>query len=221
MGLSKTQRKTMWIASAAILLLLIADQASKVWVKTNMPLYEHIKIFSWFKIYFTENPGMAFGIELVDTYILTIFRIIVVSVLGVVLYRLIKRNFQTGFVLCFACIMAGALGNILDCAFYGVLFDHSYGQVATFMPEGGGYSTFLQGKVVDMLYFPLIQTTWPSWVPKWGGQEFVFFRPIFNIADSSICVSVFVLLLFYRRSFSLYERKKMTNDEMTNDEQMA
>ena len=204
----------MWIALAAIILILILDQTSKAWVKTNMHLSEIKEIFPWFKILFTENPGMAFGIELVDTYILTIFRIIVVSILGVVLYRLIKRDYKTGFILCFACIMAGALGNIIDCAFYGVLFNESnFGKVAEFMPEGGGYSTFLHGRVVDMLYFPLIQTTWPSWVPKWGGDEFVFFRPIFNIADSSICVSVFGLLLFYRRTFSLYESKTKTDDE--------
>ena len=214
MALNKTQRRTMWIALAAVILILIVDQTSKVWVKTNMHLSETKDIFPWFKILFTENPGMAFGIELVDTYVLTIFRIIVVSVLGVVVYRLIKREYKTGFVICFACIMAGALGNIFDCAFYGVLFNESsFGKVAEFMPEGGGYSTFLHGRVVDMLYFPLVQTTWPSWVPKWGGSEFVFFRPIFNIADSSICVSVFVLLLFYRRTFSLYESKTKTDDE--------
>ncbi len=176
-----------------------------------MQLYESIEIFSWFKIYFTENPGMAFGLEIVDTYILTIFRIIVVSFLGVFIYKLIKQNFKFGFIMCLSLILAGALGNIIDCTFYGVLFDTSYGQVATFMPEGGGYSTFLHGKVVDMLYFPLIKTTWPSWMPFWAGQELIFFRPIFNIADSSICVSVFILLLFYRHSLSvsISERKKV------------
>ena len=195
----------------AVFLLLIVDQASKIWIKTHMQLYESIEIFSWFKIYFTENPGMAFGLEIVDTYILTIFRIIVVSFLGVFIYKLIKQNFKFGFIMCLSLILAGALGNIIDCTFYGVLFDTSYGQVATFMPEGGGYSTFLHGKVVDMLYFPLIKTTWPSWMPFWAGQELIFFRPIFNIADSSICVSVFILLLFYRHSLSvsISERKKV------------
>lgn len=176
-----------------------------------MQLYESIEILSWFKIYFTENPGMAFGIEIVDTYILTIFRIIFVSLLGAFIYKLIKRNFKFGFIMCLSFILAGALGNIIDCTFYGVLFDTSYGQVASFMPEGGGYSTFLHGKVVDMLYFPLIRTTWPSWMPFLAGQELVFFRPIFNIADSSICVSVFILLLFYKYSLSIggfCERKR-------------
>ena len=179
-----------------------------------MQLYDTIEVFSWFKIYFVENPGMAFGIELVDTYILTIFRIVVVCCLGVVVFRLIKRNFKFGYIICLALILAGALGNIIDCAFYGVIFDHSYGQVATLMPAEGGYSTFLHGKVVDMLSFPLIETTWPSWVPAWGGQSFVFFRPIFNIADSSICVSGFILLLFYRHSMSAsLAKEKRTDDE--------
>lgn len=179
-----------------------------------MYLGEKINVFSWFKIYFTENPGMAFGIELVDTYILTIFRIIVVSLLGIFIFRLIKRNFKFGFIMCLSLILAGAIGNIMDCAFYGVLFDTSYGQVATFMPEGGGYSTFLHGKVVDMLYFPLIETTWPSWMPFWAGEELVFFRPIFNVADSSICVSVFILLLFYRHSLSAsFAKEKEVHDE--------
>ncbi|HCC53061.1 MAG TPA: lipoprotein signal peptidase [Porphyromonadaceae bacterium] len=211
MALSKTQHKCLWGAVLAVFLLLIVDQASKIWIKTHMQLYESIEIFSWFKIYFTENPGMAFGLEIVDTYILTIFRIIVVSFLGVFIYKLIKQNFKFGFIMCLSLILAGALGNIIDCTFYGVLFDTSYGQVATFMPEGGGYSTFLHGKVVDMLYFPLIKTTWPSWMPFWAGQELIFFRPIFNIADSSICVSVFILLLFYRHSLSvsISERKKV------------
>lgn len=179
-----------------------------------MRLGDSIEVFSWFKIYFTENPGMAFGIEIVDTYILTIFRIIVVCLLGVFIFGLIKRNFKLGFILCLSLILAGALGNIIDCTFYGALFDHSYGQVATLMPDGDGYSTFLHGKVVDMLYFPLIQTTWPSWLPVWGGQDFIFFRPIFNVADSSICVSVFILLIFYRQSLSAsFSKEKDLHDE--------
>jgi signal peptidase II len=213
-ALSKIQLKCLWGAVSAVLLLLIVDQASKVWVKTHMQLYDSIEILSWFKIHFTENPGMAFGIEFVNTYILTIFRIIVVSLLGVFIYKLIKRNFTFGFIMCLSLILAGALGNIIDCTFYGVLFDTSYGQVATFMPEKGGYSTFLHGRVVDMLYFPLIKTTWPSWVPFWAGQELIFFRPIFNIADSSICVSVFILLLFYRHSLSAsFAKEKEVHDE--------
>ncbi|MDR1098145.1 MAG: lipoprotein signal peptidase [Tannerella sp.] len=213
-ALSKTQRNCLGGVASAVILLLIVDQISKIWVKTHMPLYESIEVFSWFKIYFTENPGMAFGLEIVDTYILTLFRIVVVCLLGVFIYKLIRRDFKFGFILCLSLILAGALGNIIDCTFYGVLFDTSYGQVATFVPEGGGYSTFLQGKVVDMLYFPLIKTTWPSWIPFWAGRELLFFRPIFNVADSSICVSVFILLLFYRRSLSAsFAKEKEVHDK--------
>ena len=176
-----------------------------------MRLYESIEIFSWFKIYFIENAGMAFGIELVDTYILTIFRLLVVCWFSMLIYKLIKQGtFKFGYILCLSMILAGALGNIIDCAFYGVVFNDSYGQVATFLPETGGYSTFLNGKVVDMLSFPLIKTTWPSWMPHWGGKEFIFFRPIFNIADSSICVNAFILIIFYKDSLmaSLGKDKK-------------
>jgi Lipoprotein signal peptidase len=178
-----------------------------------MKLFESIDVFSWFHIHFVENPGMAFGIEIVDTYILTIFRIIVVSIFGYATLKLIKRDFSIGYIICLSLVIAGAFGNIIDCMFYGILFDSSYGQIAAFMP-GEGYSSFLNGKVVDMLYFPLIETTWPSWVPLWGGQTFVFFRPIFNIADSSICVSAFILLIFYRHSLSASFAKEIkTNDE--------
>jgi signal peptidase II len=201
-ALNKTQLRNLRGAALAAILLLACDQAVKIWVKTHMQLGESIRVFPWFKISFTENAGMAFGIEIVETYLLTLFRIIIVCLFGAYIVKLVKRNFKFGFILCASMILAGALGNILDCAFYGMLFDHSYGQVATFLPEGGGYSTFLNGKVVDMLYFPLIKTTWPSWTPLWGGQEFIFFRPVFNVADSSICVSVFMLLLFYRQSLS-------------------
>lgn len=204
----------MWGAVLTVFLLLFIDQSSKVWVKTHMQLYESIDVFSWFKIYFIENPGMAFGIELVDTNILTIFRIIVAVGFSVIIFRLIKRGeFRFGYIFCLSMILAGAVGNIIDCVCYGVLFDHSYGQVATFMPEGGGYSTLFHGKVVDMLSFPLIKTTWPSWMPFWGGDEFVFFRPIFNIADSAICVGAFVLLLFYRHSLSA----SLANEKKTDD----
>ena len=215
MALDKAQQKHILGAAIAVILLLVLDQSSKVWVKTHMQLYDTIEVFSWFKIYFVENPGMAFGIDIIDTYILTLIRIFFVCVLGVFIFNLIKRNFKFGFILCVSLVLAGALGNIIDCSFYGVLFDESYyGQVASFRPEGGGYSTFLHGRVVDMLYFPLIKSTWPSWFPFWGGQELVFFRPIFNIADSSICVSAAIMFIFYRNSLSAsFAKEKETNDE--------
>jgi signal peptidase II len=213
-ALSKVQLRNSGGVALAVILLLVCDQAVKIWVKTHMQLGESIEVFPWFKICFTENAGMAFGIELVDTYILTLFRIVIVCLFGAFILKLVKRNYKFGFILCASMILAGALGNIIDCTFYGLLFDHSYGQVATFLPESGGYSTFLNGKVVDMLYFPLIKTVWPSWIPVWGGEEFVFFRPIFNVADSSICVSVFILLLFYRQSLStVFSTEKERYDE--------
>ena len=191
-----------WGAVLIILILLTADQALKIWIKTHMQLYESIEITKWFYLYFTENPGMAFGIEVIGKLFLSVFRIIAVGFIGYYLYGLVKKNYSFRFIACIALIWAGAMGNIIDSIFYGVVFDHSYGQVATFMPAGGGYETWLHGKVVDMFYFPIVQTVMPEWVPVWGGEEFVFFRPIFNLADSAICVGVFVLLIFYRHTLS-------------------
>jgi Lipoprotein signal peptidase len=191
-----------WGVIIIILLLLFLDQASKIWIKTHFQLHESYQVFSWFQIYFTENPGMAFGLEIVDKMILSIIRIIAVIVLTYFLFKLLKKGYSFGFLACIALILVGAIGNIFDCVFYGLIFDHSYGQVATLFPPDGGYAPILYGKVVDMLYFPLIETTWPSWVPIWGGNEFIFFRPIFNLADSAISVGVFSLLLFYRKSLS-------------------
>ena len=185
-----------------VMLLLLFDQLLKIWVKTHMELHESIEITPWFYICFTENPGMAFGIEVIGKLFLSLFRIVAVIFIGYYLWKLVKRNYAFGFILCISMILAGAMGNIIDSVFYGVIFDHSYGQVATLFPPDGGYGTWLHGKVVDMFYFPLIETTLPEWLPIWGGQEFVFFRPIFNLADSSICVGVFLLLLFYRDTFS-------------------
>ena len=185
-----------------ILLLLTADQVLKIWIKTHMQLHESIEITKWFYLYFTENPGMAFGIEVIGKLFLSVFRIIAVGFIGYYLFGLIKKDYSFRFIACIALVWAGAMGNIFDSIFYGVFFDHSYGQVATFMPAGGGYETWLHGKVVDMFYSPIFETVLPSWVPIWGGQDFVFFRPIFNLADSAICVGVFVLLLFFRRTLS-------------------
>ena len=191
-----------WGAVLIIFLLLLADQVLKIWIKTHMELHESIEITKWFYIYFTENPGMAFGIEVIGKLFLTLFRIVAVGFIGYYLYQIVKNKFKFGYIASVALIMSGALGNILDSVFYGVVFDHSYGQLATFMPAGGGYASWLHGNVVDMFYFPLIESNFPSWVPFWGGEEFIFFRPIFNLADSAICVGVFLLLIFYRNTLS-------------------
>ena len=191
-----------WGAVCVIMLLLLLDQVLKIWIKTHLQLHESIEITPWFYLYFTENPGMAFGIEVIGKLFLSLFRIVAVGFIGYYLYKLVKANQSFGFIACISMILAGAVGNIIDSVFYGVVFDHSYGQVATFLPAEGGYDTWLHGKVVDMFYFPLIQTHFPDWFPLWGGEEFIFFRPIFNLADSAICVGVFLLLLFYRQTLS-------------------
>ena len=196
-------------AVCIVILLLLLDQILKIWIKTHLELHESIEITPWFYLCFTENPGMAFGIEVIGKLFLSIFRIVAVGFIGYYLYSLVKKNYPFGFIACISLILAGAIGNIIDSIFYGVIFDHSYGQVATLFPEGGGYAGWLHGKVVDMFYFPLIETAWPDWLPIWGGQEFVFFRPIFNLADSAICVGVFLLLIFYRNTLS----KSLGNEE--------
>lgn len=193
-----------WIV---ILTVLLADQVLKILVKTNMTLGESIPVLgNWFILHFTENYGMAFGMEISGEYgkfLLSLFRIIAVVFIGIYLHRLVNRHVSTGLIVCISLILAGALGNIIDSAFYGMLFNESYfNQVAAFLPEGGGYASFLHGKVVDMLYFPVIRGNFPEWFPWWAGQEFIFFRPVFNLADASITTGVFILLVFQRRFFS-------------------
>lgn len=190
-------------AITVIFLVLLVDQVSKIWVKTHMSLYDMIHVTSWFKIYFVENNGMAFGIEAIGKLFLSIFRIVAVAAIIFYLIRIIKENYKTGFIVCIALILAGASGNIIDSVFYGAFFEASYqGHVASAVAYGDGYASLLHGKVVDMLYFPLIEGTFPQWMPVIGGQDFLFFRFIFNIADSAITVGVALLLIFYRRTLS-------------------
>jgi signal peptidase II len=158
----------------------------------------------WAQFRFVENEGMAFGISLGENYgklALSIFRIIAVFFLIYIVRGLIKSKESIGLIACFGLILAGAIGNILDSAFYGILFSDSYGTIAQFRPEEGGYASFLYGRVVDMFYFPIIRTTLPEWFPIFGGKNFEFFRPIFNVADSAITIGVTLILLFYRRIF--------------------
>jgi signal peptidase II len=187
-----------------ILIILLIDQISKIWIKTNMMLGEDIHVFSWFIIHFTENPGMAFGWQWggdIGKYFLTSFRMIAAVLIFIWMLRSARQNLVVPAQVALALIFAGAVGNLIDSLFYGIVFDHSYHQVATFFPEEGGYGSFMLGKVVDMLYFPLIDTTWPQWMPFVGGDNFVFFRPVFNIADVSISVGVGLLLLYQKHIF--------------------
>ncbi len=206
-----------WIAVAIVMAILIIDQVIKIWVKTNMTLHEQIDVFSWFKILFIENNGMAYGMELGSKLVLSLFRIVAVAILGWYIAYTVKRQVRFGYIVCLAMVMAGAAGNIFDSMFYGLIFNASSEfYTSYFVPFGTGYAPFLMGKVVDMFYFPLIVTTWPDWVPMVGGNQFVFFSPIFNFADSSISVGVVLLLLFYRKEISEIElsfKKKKKADE--------
>ena len=193
---ANTRKRSVVIVSL-ILLALVIDQAIKVVVKTNMQLGDSIPVFGdWFKILFVENNGMAFGMEIFNKIFLTGFRIVAVAFLGYILYRLLKNDkYPFGFILCVAMVLAGALGNIIDCLFYGEIFTSSYGRIAEFVPWGEGYGTFMQGRVVDMFYFPLF--TWPEQLPLIGGN--IFFAPVFNFADACISCSVVALFVFYRK----------------------
>lgn len=200
------------IAVIIVLLVLIIDQAIKIWIKTNMYWHESIHITDWFYIYFTENNGMAFGMEIFGKLFLSLFRIVAVTVIGWYLFRTIKQGLKTGYIVCISLILAGAIGNIIDSIFYGVIFEASdplLRNVATMFPEGGGYSGWFYGKVVDMFYFPIIETNWPDWVPFVGGEHFVFFSPIFNFADAAISCGMIALILFYSKYLNnLYHSEK-------------
>lgn len=191
-----------------IVLILICDQILKIWVKTHMTLGQNICVFPhWFYIHFTENEGMAFGMKLGGNFgklFLSLFRIVAVIIIGGWLYKTVhrKEKVSNGLIFCISLILAGAIGNILDSAFYGLMFsESSFIEVAKLFPTGGGYGYLLHGKVVDMLYFPLIESHYPHWVPFVGGDEFIFFRPVFNISDSAITTGVFLLIIFQKRFF--------------------
>ncbi|MBN2236177.1 MAG: lipoprotein signal peptidase [Bacteroidales bacterium] len=194
-------------AALVIFLVLFADQFLKIWIKTHFLLGEEVNVIgNWFILHFTENNGMAFGYEFGVSYgklFLSVFRIIAIGAIGWYLFKIIKQKESNLLIISLALIVAGAIGNVIDSAFYGLLFSEStFYQQATFLPVNGGYSSFLHGKVVDMFYFPLFEGHWPSWFPFWGDQSFLFFSPVFNLADSSISVGVALLILFQKNLFT-------------------
>lgn len=194
-----------WMAVAIVVAILLIDQIIKIEVKTNMTLGEAKRVTDWFYIEFIENNGMAYGMKFINKLVLSIFRLFAIGFIGYYLAKIVKKNVAPfGYVVLIAMVLAGAAGNLIDCLFYGLIFDASTPfTVSQFVPFGEGYSTFLHGKVVDMFYFPIIQTTWPEWVPYFGGSEYVFFSPVFNFADACISVGVVALLLFYRKQLEV------------------
>lgn len=203
MGENSTYKRKGLVTGLAVILLLVIDQAIKIEVKTGMALHESIRITDWFYISFIENNGMAYGMTIINKLVLSLFRVVAISALGYYLCRQIMRNARMMYIVCLSLVFAGAVGNLIDCMFYGLIFNASSPYyVSYFVPFGQGYAPFLMGKVVDMFYFPLIVTTWPQWVPLVGGNEFIFFSPVFNFADSCISVGMALLLLFCRKELS-------------------
>lgn len=189
-------------ATASIIILI--DQILKFWIKTNMFLGQEYEIFNWFIIHFTENNGMAFGLEIGGKNgkaMLTLFRIVVVSIGVKYLYSLDLKAVSSGAKIAFGLILGGAVGNIIDSTFYGLIFEDSYNNISDLFSKTGGYAPLLHGKVVDMFYFPLINSHFPQWIPFFGGDHFIFFRPVFNIADAGISIGVFMILFFYKKQF--------------------
>lgn len=193
-----------------VLLILIIDQLVKIWVKTHMTLGESIPVFGdWFFIHFVENEGMAFGWRLFGggnfgKAFLSIFRLVAISGIFYYLYTIVKQKKHPLLIFSISLILAGAIGNIIDSLFYGMIFDASDPfHIATMFPEGGGYSDFLYGRVVDMFYFPIIDGHFPEWFPFWGGDYFQFFQPVFNIADASISIGVVLLIIMQKTFFQV------------------
>ena len=213
---------TKGMAMIIIIAVLLVDQLTKIWVKTHMHLHECIDITGWFKILFVENNGMAYGMELLGgKLVLSLFRIVAISVLAYYLYKEVKRNANRLYVACVAMVWAGAVGNLIDSVFYGMIFNAaSPFYVSYFVPFGQGYAPMLMGKVVDMLHFPLIETHSPEWVHWVGGPEFVFFSPVFNVADACISVGFVMALLFCRdeiAKISLFKHVDDNNHSQTKD----
>ena len=191
-------KRSIWI----VLTTLVLDQALKIWVKTHMYLGQEYQVFDWFYIHFTENNGMAFGMEFGGDWGklgLSLFRIVFVVFMASFLLKLIRKNADKVLIVSLSLVLAGAVGNIIDGTLYGILFSESYRELATFLPEAGGYAPLFFGKVVDMFYFPIFKGYLPEWIPFWGGDYFVFFRPVFNIADSAISIGIAIMVIFQKK----------------------
>ena len=208
-----------WLAAIIIVAVIIIDQCVKIWVKTHFYYGEELQITSWFRLLFIENNGMAFGMELGSKMLLTWFRIIAVIGFVYYLFKIRHRSdLPRGYVTCIALITAGAAGNVIDCILYGVIFNApAFPDVAQLFPPDGGYGTLFHGRVVDMLYFPLCEWNWPQWMPMVGGEHFVFFQPIFNVADAALSVSVIVLILFYAKHLSGSEEQSEETESLPSE----
>lgn len=202
-----------WLPAVVVILILAIDQIIKIEVKTNMCLHESIRITGWFYILFIENSGMAWGMTFVNKLALSLFRIAAVCLITYYIWTQVRRQARPGYVTCLSMVLAGAVGNIIDCIFYGLIFTASgpY-SVSALVNPGDGYAPALMGKVVDMFYFPIIQAIFPTWMPFWGGEPFVFFSPVFNFADACITVGFALLLIFYRKDLATVAARHKDND---------
>ena len=200
--MTKKQKQQAVVSVLIFLAILIIDQVIKIRVKTGMTLHESIRITDWFYISYIENNGMAWGMSIMPKVMLSLFRLVAIFAIGWYIFRQIMKGSRWLYVVLLSMVLAGAAGNLIDCMFYGMIFSGASPEYASYLvPWGTGYAPFLEGRVVDMFYFPLIVTTYPDWFPVWGGERFVFFSPIFNFADASISVSVVSLLLFCRTDY--------------------
>ena len=223
MSTNTAKQKQGLLAILLVLAIIVIDQWIKIEVKTNMTLYESREVTPWFYIYFIENNGMAFGMSFINKIVLSLFRCAAIVLLSIYLYRQIVRGARWVYVILLSMLLAGAMGNLLDCMFYGMIFTQSSRFYTSYLvPFGEGYSGFLTGKVVDMFYFPLIVTNYPDWMPIVGGQKFIFFSPIFNFADAAVSCSVISPFIFCRKELSeisLTRKKNIDNQKTTDDKE--